>query len=287
MMKDFHIHTYAAPGTDPRCQEFFEAGQEAGVDGGNIISYAPAHFHTNPEKKFSWQIRLEQLLDIVSQLPGYKPIFWFDPMEKDYAAQLDACSAAGIRVIKVICSHYYPKDVLPQLQAVADRGMNLMFHSGVIYAENCSSEYSRPLNFEALMALRGCKISLAHLSWPWCEECIALYGAFCWKRTVDPEAPELFFDLTPGTPLNRRSHYLKMLYSMPYDLIHNVLWGSDGAVGCQDARRSFAGGVIYRELDRKIFAEIAQEKEFPACNPDGEDMFALTTGANIERFMQK
>ena len=283
-MKDFHIHTSVVPGQDVDLKNFRETSLKYGFDGGNIFSFAPAHFCIKEESKFAWQPRLEQLLYITSQLP-YNPVFWADPTEKDFTEQLDACVKAGVRAIKIICSHYYPGDVLPQLQQIADRDMGIIFHSGVIYAHNCKAEYSRPLNFEALMNLKNARISLAHLSWPWCEECLSMYGAFAWKRTTASDAPELFLDLTPGTPLNRRREFLKMAYCTGYDIAHNILWGSDNAVGANQ-ERAYSGIMKYYDLDKKIFEEIVNETEYPTFNPDNEDLFKLATEENIKRFMK-
>lgn len=282
-MKDFHVHIYSAPGNTLNYDDFLRHQKDSGIDGGNIFSFSPACFQPDADKQHCWQARLEQLMETVKNVPGYNPVFWIDPMEADFAKQLDACEAQGIRAIKIICSHYYPKDILPQLQQIADKNMGIIFHTGIIWAENALAEYSRPINFEHLIKLKNARFSMAHISWPWCEECISLYGRF---ETHNKDYPDrkvtMFIDTTPGTPFARRHFFLKMIYSVGYDVAHNVVWGTDSWLGPEYPKK-FVQDCI--DLDRKAYADIQTMTEFPAYNPENEDLFDLAMDKNFTRFM--
>ncbi len=62
---------------------------------------------------------------------------------------------------------------------------------------------------------------MGHCSWPWYDECIALYGKFLNALEKDG-APEMFFDLTPGTPVIYRRDLLTKLFTVGYDVPDNI-----------------------------------------------------------------
>ena len=55
---------------------------------------------------------------------------------------------------------------------------------------------------------------MGHCSWPWYDECIAVYGKFLNGVANDQDAPEMFFDLTPGTPRIYREDLLTKLFTV-------------------------------------------------------------------------
>ena len=67
---------------------------------------------------------------------------------------------------------------------------------------------------------------MGHCSWPWIDECIALYGKFLNAKTVRGGA-EMFFDITPGTPEIYRAELLTKLYTLGYDVGDNIMFGTD------------------------------------------------------------
>ena len=78
------------------------------------------------------------------------------------------------------------------------------------------------------MAVDGLRFALAHVSWPWSDECIAVYGKFLNAYSRRPElSVEMFIDLTPGTPAIYRQEVLTRLLTVGYDIEHNLLFGSD------------------------------------------------------------
>ena len=67
---------------------------------------------------------------------------------------------------------------------------------------------------------------MGHCSWPWIDECIALYGKFLNGLTTGRSA-EMFFDITPGTPKIYREELLTKLFTVGYDVPNNIVFGTD------------------------------------------------------------
>ncbi len=82
-----------------------------------------------------------------------------------------------------------------------------------------------------LLSINNLRFALAHISWPWTDECIAVYGKFCnvSRNTVQRQNSnaEMFIDMTPGTPQIYRADAIKKLLCVGYDIDKNLLFGTD------------------------------------------------------------
>ena len=80
----------------------------------------------------------------------------------------------GIRGVKMVPDRWSVDDdhVKPLLQELADLGMYVAFHSGIFLDER-SSTFCRPALYEGVHRIDGFRGHLAHLGWPWVDECIA------------------------------------------------------------------------------------------------------------------
>jgi hypothetical protein len=118
----------------------------------------------------------------------------------------------------------------------------------------------------------GLRFALAHIAWPWVDECIAVYGKVesARRRRSDLDV-ELFIDTTPGTPPIYRQEALTKLFTVGYDVAHNVFFGSDNHAGTYDA--DYARDWIAR--DRAILEAL----EVPPPTLDG------VFGGNLLRFL--
>ncbi|MBR2983089.1 MAG: hypothetical protein IKC80_07645, partial [Kiritimatiellae bacterium] len=137
------------------------------------------------------------------------------------------------------------------------------------------------------LAVPGLRFALAHISWPWCDECIAVYGKLLnaiLKR--GSEVPEMFIDTTPGTPKIYRRDALVKLYTVGYDIRDHIMFGSDCRVMNYNTKWTkdwldFDDGVyaelglddgwidsIYRKsLERYLFGGDNSKRDIPT--PDG------------------
>lgn len=107
---------------------------------------------------------------------------------------------AGLRGVKMVPSGWYPYDdhVQPLFAKAAELELPLLFHSG-IFIDGRSSRFCRPTFFEALRDHPGVRVTLAHLSWPWTDEAIAL-GLIDLIHGVPAPQRMFRFDLSFGPP---------------------------------------------------------------------------------------
>ena len=216
---DMHVH---AKGTAVDKERFLSELSEAGIYGACIFSSAPI------ENKLPWSRSFEERL---SEVLGWReegrlfPVLWIHPREENIIEKLRLAKASGVLGIKMICNDYfvYEDDVKAVIYEIARLGLPIFFHSGILWDGEVSSAYNRPLNWETLLDVDGLRFSMGHCSWPWIDECIALYGKFLNSN----RGSEMFFDITPGTPKIYRDELLTKLYTIGYDVGDNIMFGTD------------------------------------------------------------
>ena len=110
----------------------------------------------------------------------------------------------------------------------------------------------------AVRAVDGLKFSLAHVSWPWCDEHIAVFGKLrqAYKQRSDL-ALEMFVDLTPGTPVIYRQEVLTKLFTVGYQVEDNIFFGTDNSTG--DYNATWAREWIAR--DNEIYRQLGLSDE--------------------------
>ena len=236
MLLDGHVHMMDLE-RDPAA--FLAELAEAGVDGALVISYPPKCFSAvgppRPDAR-----RLEALIRIAEAHDALYPVHWIDPLADDVSDQIDAALRAGVMGFKVICNRFHPWEETPMavFDAVARAGKPILFHSGILWDGTPSGRFNRPAGFEALIEIPGLRFALAHISWPWCDECVAVYGKLLNARARRPElSSEMFIDTTPGTPELYRRDALTKLFTI-YDAAHNVIFGSDSDVAGYGGKRT-------------------------------------------------
>lgn len=270
MIIDGHIHISAGP-VDQR--GLVEKMQAAGVDGGALFSLPPACF-VRLEQPHAAHERLDNLLAWVEGNANLYPIFWIDPLEPDAIDQVATANRRGVLGYKVICNRHYPGDpaALRVFRAIAAAGKPIFFHSGILWDGQDSSRYNRPAEFEALLNVAGARFSLAHVSWPWCDEHIAVYGKLRHARLHQADlAVEMFVDLTPGTPPIYREEVLTKLFTVGYEVERNVFFGTDCHTGDYDS----AWAREWIERDTRIYRRLGLTPETI------DQVYAL----NVKRFL--
>lgn len=270
MALDGHIHIRQ---TDDPNREIIKVMREANVDGGVLISPKPGHHAVAVEPTTSTE-RIELLFEWVNADPNLFGFYWIDPLDADAIDQVHEAVSAGVHGFKVICDHFYPGDerAIPIYQEIARNHRPILFHSGILWDGKPSSPFNRPLEFELLLDIAGLKFCLAHVSWPWCDECLAVYGKFLHAHTVKPEScAEMFIDITPGTPAIYRREVLAKLFGVGYDIENNVIFGSD----CIADDYSPSWAIEWLERDRAIYAEIGL----------GQEVVDKIQSGNLKRFL--
>lgn len=226
MILDCHVHL-AGPESDHAA--LAANMRAAGVDGAVLISMPPAAFPTFRGPKGHVE-RLEHALAYAKAIPNCRAFFWIDPTEDDAAAQVQAALERKIDGFKVICNHFYPGDpkAVDIYRLIAGAGKPMLFHSGIPWDGTASSKFCRPVEFEAMLDVPKLRFALAHISWPWIDECLAVYGKFLSALKNRPGLScEMFIDITPGTPPIYRKEALTKIWTIGYQLEDNVMFGSD------------------------------------------------------------
>lgn len=228
---DMHIH---ARNTEANPEALLNNMQKAGVWGGCIFSNRPELSGAREGMVYANGTSFEKRLkEVMEWTKGYEdrlfPILWIHPDEENIIENIHKAVETGIAGFKMICNEYYvyEEKSMKILREIAKLQKPVFFHSGILWGgEVASSKYNRPLNWEAIMGIEGLKFSMGHSSWPWIDECIAMYGKFMNSLKYRNTA-EMFFDLTPGTPRIYREELLTKLYTIGYDVGNNVMYGTD------------------------------------------------------------
>ncbi len=285
-MQDLHIHMRAGASDTP--EVFKEKTMAAGVTGGAVLSLYPATYREEAAEDQRWQARAEQVIGFCRRAPGFRPVFFIDPTNPDAIEQVHGTGEMGIAGYKVICNHFFPEEGIKTYQAIAEAGLPLIFHSGVLYNRQPSSAYNRPMSFEFLMDVKGLRFSLAHISWPWSAELVALFGKLNYLDECAPEGrSKMYFDLTPGTPPIFRRDAMRWIYMCGFRVKHRVLWGVDSCSNNYDVEYA----KYWAKLDKEILDEIAADPNIYRVAGQDEydysDIWARATETNFDDFFGK
>lgn len=261
---DCHIHSTGSESIDT----ILKGMDSAGVDKAIIFSPYPSETRMTdifPKPRsgvtrymeFSYpDVTVEkqrEVIEFIASIQREAPdrvigFVWLEPRLKDAAQILEwAVTSKEIRGVKMIPDHWYPYDefMYPVYEKTEKLGVPIIFHSGILFGFKDSSRFCRPVNYEVLLSFPDLKFALAHISWPWVDECIALWGRFR-SYTIrelgkSREDIRMFIDITPGTPLIYRRSALQKLIA--YGAEDYMLFGTD----CRASRIEYAKQHIERD----------------------------------------
>jgi predicted TIM-barrel fold metal-dependent hydrolase len=260
MIFDTHIHIW---NEDFDLKQFFSRMKEAGVDGGCVFSIPPTDYMPT---KLKPKERLEILHGVTSQSDLLFPVYFINPVEPDALEQVDLAVDSGVVEFKVACNKFDPADerAMRVYEKIAEADKPIVFHTGILFNPAISGEYNRPIRWEPLQQIKNLRYATAHVSWPWTDECIAMYGKNRWlnrhaaRNNLEPVA-QMYIDLTPGTPPMYRKDVLTKLCSLYEDTLPNhILFGTDCSVN--NYKVDYVREMIDR--DNKIYAENSMSQEF-------------------------
>ena len=169
----------------------------------------------------------------------------------------------GIRGVKLVPDNWSVRDprLLPLFTELATLGMYAAFHSGIFLDER-SSEFCRPASYEGLHLIPGFHGHLAHLSWPWVDECIATLAMETFHAQHTPKDHwQLKADLSFGSPPDWQLESLRKAFDMlPRDML---MYGSDVFWPCDSIR--YLEQFIYPQLSTfEMAATLSRSTPEPA-----------------------
>ena len=246
---DMHLHTHSN-GLKPEPKKLVSELNKAGIYGAGVFSVKPE----KPPFENVESIE-KRTSDILTWCEGYTdvlyPVLYIHPYEENVIEEVKKASERGIVAFKMICNTYYVSEQksMDLLNAIAELDKPVIFHSGILWDGLVSSEYNKPVNWEALLDIPNLRFSMGHCSWPWIDECIALYGKFlnAYTRRSDISS-EMFFDITPGTPEIYRRELLTKLFTIGYDVEHNIMFGLDNKASEYNYNRAKDWLVLDKEI---------------------------------------
>ncbi len=157
-------------------------------------------------------------------------MFWADPRTEGVLDLLDyALVDKGLHGVKMIPNHWSAGDdfMAPIYERMRELGKPLHFHSGILYAFGDSSRFCRPVLYEALINYPGLKFALAHISWPWTDECLAVFGHFRSAAAHRRDGSGMWIDCSRGTPDAWREEALRK--AVIFAGCNRLMYGTDTA----------------------------------------------------------
>ena len=199
---DCHVHIRAE--VDPAA--VLEQMDANGVDRCILFS---AHERTSLEQTRANLLHAKAVCDAAPD--RLSALAWVNPTIPG-AAELaeEALTDLGFAGIKIIPDHWFPYEerLQPFWQRMHELEASILFHTGILYGFEDGSRFCRPLYLETMVHYPNIRFAMAHISWPWCEECLAVMGRMRAATRGGDRAWQSYIDLTPGTPRHIRKQAL-------------------------------------------------------------------------------
>jgi predicted TIM-barrel fold metal-dependent hydrolase len=151
----------------------------------------------------------------------------------------------GIRGVKMVPDRWTADDdqLQPLWKELGKLGMYVAFHCGIFLDER-SSQYCRPASYEGVHMVPKFHGHLAHLGWPWVDECIATLAMETFHPEPGKDKWQLKADLSFGCPPDWQVESVrKALNNLPLDML---MYASDCFWPCDPVR--YLEQFIYPQL---------------------------------------
>ncbi|KPK62952.1 MAG: hypothetical protein AMK73_05500, partial [Planctomycetes bacterium SM23_32] len=207
------------------------------ADGGDVLKamdaremekavlLAPAMTDSNEELAASIRIIARVCAPDPDRLIGFA---WIEPTLSGAVDHVRQAAEAGLRGYKMIPDHWYPYEerFFPVYEAIQETRKPLLFHSGILFGNMDSSRFCRPAFYEVMLHFPKVKFALAHISWPWTDECIAVAGRMrAAAQRGQAAGMQMYVDITRGTPDVYRLDALEK--ALAYLGPERLVYGSD------------------------------------------------------------
>ena len=248
---DVHMHSFCTSPADP--QGLISSMETAGVYGACVYSDSPKGYYSRKGAEFE-----ERLENVFEWCHGYEdrlfPVLWIHPDERSIKKKVRLAAERGIVAFKIIpCDHHADsKKSLRLMHEIAELGKPVIFHSGILWDATSSAKYLHPQSYEGLLTVPNLRFALAHCSWPWIDECIAMFGKINHTHRTYGKSAEMFLDLTPGAHGIYRRMLFERLHGDVYDITNHTMFGVDATTNSYNVdyvKRTLETDLeLYREL---------------------------------------
>ncbi|MFA7159284.1 MAG: amidohydrolase family protein [Kiritimatiellia bacterium] len=243
---DFHIHCFGGSDLSVSAASFLKTMDRSKIARAAVLS----EYGDNLDEQKVNIIRTGKFIaEAPDRLYG---MAWVEPRHKTPLEVLDwAVEKYRYRGFKMIPNRWYPCEerVLKYCRRMAGLGAPCLFHSGILYFKTISSRFCRPAYYEALLEVPRFRFALAHISWPWTDECLALFGQARAAKHAGYSTAEMFIDVTPGTPPDYRENALRHLLNFGAE--DHMIYGSDQTLAtlAENAPRAMKREIsLYRRM---------------------------------------
>ncbi len=235
MAIDVHVHGRGGENGD----EILKAMDEVGLE--RVVLFAVPPHRAMREGGTPPEDAHRQSIDDIARIVAPDPdriigFTWIEPPLPDALEGIDyALDEKGLKGVKMIPNHWYPADERAQAcyKMIEEYGKPMLFHTGILWGRSDTSQYCRPAYFEIMLHYPGIRFAMAHMSWPWTDECMAVNGKF--KENQEGEWTS-YVDITSGAPRIWKVEALRKALSYLGD--EHILYGSDcGLPGGADYAR--------------------------------------------------
>jgi len=242
MFSDIHVHSSTCDG-----REVLKHMDEVGMERMGVM--APYMGESDARQKES--------TDIVASICAADPerlfaLAWIEPtLSGAVSAVKYAVEEKKVRGFKMIPMSWYPyeKRIFPVYHIIEQYRKPIVFHSGILWWPVDCSRYCRPTFWEALLDFPKLKFALAHISWPWVDECVATFGKI--RAAASRKGGlqmQMYIDVTRGTPPLWRKDALQKC--IEYVKPEFMMFGTDARIPSDLSRT-----VEHYEADKKIILD--------------------------------
>jgi predicted TIM-barrel fold metal-dependent hydrolase len=230
---DCHCHSN---GTE-KGADVLRAMDEAGIERINLFSSYPwkkggEHKPYGPGAGATREAT-RAVIDHVASVQAADPsrIFgmaWADPRSPGVVDEIErGIQDKKLRGVKLIPDRWFPYDemLFPIYRKMEELGKPIMFHAGIVYGFVDSSRYCLPVGYECLLNFPKLRFSLAHIGWPWVDECLAVYGSFRSSAGWESGNAQMYIDTCRGTPDAWRTEAMQK--AVPFVEGDHLMFGID------------------------------------------------------------
>jgi len=254
MAIDVHIHTR---GTEDAAK-ILKAMDQVGLERVVLFAVPPHRAKGAAAEKEPHRRVLDDIAKLVKADPDRLIGFaWIEPTLPDAVAAVDyAFTEKNLRGVKMIPNHWFPADERAQAcyQKINEYGKPMLFHTGILWGTSDTSQHCRPAFFEIMLHYPNIRFAMAHMSWPWTDECFAVCGKFRAAGGYKPENWRSYVDITSGAPRIWKVEALRKALAYLGD--RQIVYGSD----CSNAEDPEALRPRLEE-DRDILRECGASQE--------------------------